>query len=453
MLAGLVWGGRRVADLERAELEHRSAWVSLRPTTVTGRPEPHREIGRAQFDAGETVVVEVCARDTLAAERWRDAGLELALWLPAAQKVVARRRLDDDGLRDVDRAGGGACLVLARGGGLVESGDYAVEAIWPGGDLPPDLARVELRAHFMAYRPARPAERWSIAVVLAGAVALVLSFGPGRRRRRRPRTDATGEWDEPDAGASRAAAGDRVDEAPTEDAADDAGPDDARRSSTPPAGRDAGRAAAAVAALLGATLAVGLVPVGGAAGALLRAALLAAVQLAVVFALVPAAGPGRGRAWNVLGVGPSRRGVAALGVAVASGATLWAVGRALMAWIPATGESAVGAVVAWPSGSLAVALASVASPLVEEVFFRGLVYGLLERRHGRLVAFVATTIIFAAAHLPQTWGAWGGFAAVAVTGAGLTALRAWSGTLAAPALAHLVHNGSITLLWVVVANG
>jgi membrane protease YdiL (CAAX protease family) len=109
--------------------------------------------------------------------------------------------------------------------------------------------------------------------------------------------------------------------------------------------------------------------------------------------------------------------------------------------------------VAWPSGSYAIALASVVSPVAEELFFRGFIFGTLAKRYGVATAFVVTVIFFAAAHLPQSWGAWGGLTAIVFTGVGLTALRTWTGSTVAPILAHLAHNSAITIGWVLIARG
>ncbi|MFZ5439682.1 MAG: CPBP family intramembrane glutamic endopeptidase, partial [Myxococcota bacterium] len=90
-------------------------------------------------------------------------------------------------------------------------------------------------------------------------------------------------------------------------------------------------------------------------------------------------------------------------------------------------------------------------PVVEELFFRGFLFGAVERRRGGASAFVATTLIFAAAHLPQAAGAPGALAAVALLGLTLSAMRWWSGSVVAPALTHIIYNGSITIVSVASA--
>jgi membrane protease YdiL (CAAX protease family) len=217
-------------------------------------------------------------------------------------------------------------------------------------------------------------------------------------------------------------------------------PSDARSPAWPLAGVIAG-----VGALVAAGLAIGLIPLGGALWTLLSTLALAAVEVAVIVALLR---PRRERAplSSSLALVRPRQGLWALALAPVAGVALYFMGQAALRLIPATGISPVVMVVGWPSGSLAVGLAGVLSPLVEEVFFRGFVYGTIDRRLGRPWAFAVTVILFAAVHLPQSWGAWGGLTAIALTGAGLTALRLWTGSTLAPALAHLTHNGLIALL-------
>ena len=128
------------------------------------------------------------------------------------------------------------------------------------------------------------------------------------------------------------------------------------------------------------------------------------------------------------------------------GAVLWIGGRIVMNFVPSTSVSPIEAFVSFPSGGLAVGCVAVCVPVAEELFFRGFLFGVLERAHGRALATVLTIVLFAVVHLPQQWGAWGAFASVAATGAGLTLLRLATRSTLVPAVAHLAHNGFITLL-------
>lgn len=85
-----------------------------------------------------------------------------------------------------------------------------------------------------------------------------------------------------------------------------------------------------------------------------------------------------------------------------------------------------------------ILLACVGAPVVEELFFRGLVQGALVRRWGTAVGVVATAAIFACAHLLDE----GILAPLALFPAGLVfgELRRRTGKLAAGMVAHAAFN-------------
>jgi predicted PurR-regulated permease PerM len=58
-------------------------------------------------------------------------------------------------------------------------------------------------------------------------------------------------------------------------------------------------------------------------------------------------------------------------------------------------------------------------------------------------AFAGAPLLFASAHVQQLWGNWGALLSVTLTGAALTALRAWSGSTLISAIAHLLYNLSL----------
>lgn len=75
------------------------------------------------------------------------------------------------------------------------------------------------------------------------------------------------------------------------------------------------------------------------------------------------------------------------------------------------------------------------APLAEELFYRGMLFGLLRRR-GFWVAAIASSILFGAAHLSLTL-----FLPLALTGFGLAIIYERTRTLWAPTIAHAVFNG------------
>lgn len=85
---------------------------------------------------------------------------------------------------------------------------------------------------------------------------------------------------------------------------------------------------------------------------------------------------------------------------------------------------------------LSLVILAVLAPLVEEVVFRGLLYGWLEARLGSSVAFVVSSLAFAAAHLEPKH-------VVLVLPLGLLFgwLRRRSNSLAPSIVAHIVNNG------------
>jgi membrane protease YdiL (CAAX protease family) len=82
------------------------------------------------------------------------------------------------------------------------------------------------------------------------------------------------------------------------------------------------------------------------------------------------------------------------------------------------------------------------TPVVEEVFFRGMLYRHLRDRRSRLVGALLTTGVFALCHLPP--GRW---LTMILAGIVLAALREWRGSLIAPIVAHAASNLAV-LLWV-----
>jgi membrane protease YdiL (CAAX protease family) len=201
------------------------------------------------------------------------------------------------------------------------------------------------------------------------------------------------------------------------------------------------RAALAFGLLFVALFAVGFIPLDGPMAAVVGGALLAALQLGCVFALAPALVDGP--LWRVH---KTRGARAALLLAPFIGIALVFAGRLLSAVVPATAESPIESFVASRSGYLAVAVGGVLLPVVEELFFRGLLYGLIERARGANVATALVIVAFPLLHLPQVLGAWGAFASLLLTGTTMTLLRRASGSVVPSAAAHLVHNTLVALL-------
>jgi membrane protease YdiL (CAAX protease family) len=106
-----------------------------------------------------------------------------------------------------------------------------------------------------------------------------------------------------------------------------------------------------------------------------------------------------------------------------------------------------------PSGTadwvVVILLTVVGAPLIEELFFRGLVQGAFTRRVGAVPAIFITALIFSAAHIANE----GVFAPIVLfpTALILGFLRHRSGRLAPGMIAHATFNATVFLLFLVPA--
>ncbi len=83
------------------------------------------------------------------------------------------------------------------------------------------------------------------------------------------------------------------------------------------------------------------------------------------------------------------------------------------------------------------------APCVEEVVFRGFLYGPLERLHGGAVAVAGTTALFTVLHGAQyAWSA-PRLAILAAVGLALGAVRHHSGSTVASTLVHVAYNAAL----------
>jgi membrane protease YdiL (CAAX protease family) len=81
------------------------------------------------------------------------------------------------------------------------------------------------------------------------------------------------------------------------------------------------------------------------------------------------------------------------------------------------------------------------APVVEETFFRGMLFGYLRRRLHWIIAGIVTGFVFAVIH-PQGWVAVPALGAIGFT---LSAIREWRGSIIAPMTAHALNNGAVFL--------
>lgn len=100
------------------------------------------------------------------------------------------------------------------------------------------------------------------------------------------------------------------------------------------------------------------------------------------------------------------------------------------------------------SAYLMAAFGVTLAPLLEELFFRGLLYPLLRRAFGLTMAVIATAAAFAAIHGTQLGYAWAPVLSIFVVGVVFTVARARTNSVAASFLMHCGYNFSLfALLW------
>ncbi|MBZ5679937.1 MAG: CPBP family intramembrane metalloprotease [Acidobacteriia bacterium] len=92
-------------------------------------------------------------------------------------------------------------------------------------------------------------------------------------------------------------------------------------------------------------------------------------------------------------------------------------------------------------------------PLVEELFFRGFMYPVLERRIGVAWGIFLTALPFGLIHLPQYGWAWGAALVIFLVGVVCGAVRAATRSVAASFLVHVGYNGTQMLIAVVATHG
>lgn len=92
----------------------------------------------------------------------------------------------------------------------------------------------------------------------------------------------------------------------------------------------------------------------------------------------------------------------------------------------------------------------VGAPFCEELFFRGLAMRAIQKRFGLLAGWVGSTLLFAAPHFQS--GSWQAvvtlLSSIAVIGAALGALAAWTKRLGPGIIAHMCFNGIAVLVTV-----
>lgn len=391
--------GGRVASLESNELSASSDVIAAPAIEEATLP-----LLEASLRRDDEVVFEICSSSAMDSARWSDRlNVSIVRNDPAVGDVdVLRASLDASMLDGARRSGAGSCLDVGRG--VIEfDGPYRTELSWSSA-LPDEGVR--FRARTLARRSLTSSDRNLVFALLSFSVVLTLALY-----------------------ARRLSVSERA---------------------NPPLRVALGISLLAAAVLWSFMRFVTPYLPGGAAGGLVSGLALTLIELLLAFALVFRA------RLDVLGLGREpiegtpldrARPYALLCFAPFAGFVLFRIAGFALRFVPASGEAPIEAFVSWPSGMLSFAALAVVAPLAEEVFFRGLVYGVVlgdGKGQRPLLAFGLSWMVFALVHLPQTWGSWGGVLSIAIAALGFTALRAVSGSVLVPALAHLVYNGLLS---------
>ena len=96
---------------------------------------------------------------------------------------------------------------------------------------------------------------------------------------------------------------------------------------------------------------------------------------------------------------------------------------------------------AYALGTFAILVA----PFMEELIFRGILFGIFESRVGLRFAILITAILFGGLHVPEYWGAWNHMFLIFVVGLVFSLARGMSGSLAPSVFLHMGYNGSMMI--------
>jgi uncharacterized protein len=92
-------------------------------------------------------------------------------------------------------------------------------------------------------------------------------------------------------------------------------------------------------------------------------------------------------------------------------------------------------------------------PLMEELFFRGMLYPVLARRTGAFGGVLITAILFALMHFSQYGRSWSAALIIFLVGLVLTTIRAVTKSVASSFLAHVGYNTTLMVLAAVATDG
>ena len=91
------------------------------------------------------------------------------------------------------------------------------------------------------------------------------------------------------------------------------------------------------------------------------------------------------------------------------------------------------------------AFAILVAPFMEEIIFRGVLFGIFESQVGLRFAILITAILFGGLHVPEYWGAWNHMFLIFLVGLVFSLARGRTGSLAPSVFLHVGYNGSMMI--------
>jgi CAAX protease family protein len=92
------------------------------------------------------------------------------------------------------------------------------------------------------------------------------------------------------------------------------------------------------------------------------------------------------------------------------------------------------------------AFAIIVAPFVEEVVFRGVLFGIFETSLGLTAAIILSALLFAGLHVAEYWGAWHHLLMICIVAFVLSLARGLTGSFATSYFLHLAYNSTIMAL-------
>jgi membrane protease YdiL (CAAX protease family) len=139
-----------------------------------------------------------------------------------------------------------------------------------------------------------------------------------------------------------------------------------------------------------------------------------------------------------------------------AGSVLLGVGGAIVGMFVlgqyANEESFMAKLISQPGGLEAICLLGLLVPPLEEIYYRGFIFSVLQKKLGAFWAIVIVTAWFGGAHAFQLAGDWVGFAMVVCMGGLWTLLRHYTRSLWPSIIAHWVYNTLLTVPALLLGN-